>query len=131
MAKNFTDAEINAEFDKARKNISEDDVHAVLDKRSEIFDLARGPLAQVAEDIKLLVSIIEDYVNGSYKELPWMTIAAIVGTLLYVLSPIDLIPDFIPVIGWLDDLAVLGLCLKAIHVDLQKYKDWKTGGKTP
>lgn len=47
------------------------------------------------------------------------------GALLYVLSPIDLIPDFIPGIGLLDDAAVFGAMLAAIHEDLQDYKAWR------
>lgn len=44
--------------------------------------------------------------NGSYREVPWNIIATIGGTLLYMLSPIDLILDVIPFIGYLDDAAV-------------------------
>jgi len=54
-----------------------------------------------------------------------MTIAAIIGSLLYIFSPIDLIPDLIPVAGLLDDAAVLGLCLNGISADLKNYSAWK------
>ena len=45
--------------------------------------------------------------TGKYKKVPVGTIAAIVGTLLYVLSPIDFIPDFMSVVGYLDNVAML------------------------
>ena len=40
---------------------------------------------------------------------------SIVVLLLYIVSPIDLIPDFIPVIGQLDDLVAVGLLFKQIY----------------
>jgi len=45
--------------------------------------------------------------------------------LLYILSPIDLILDIIPVIGWLDDIFILGLCISFVKKDVDKYKQWK------
>ena len=54
--------------------------------------------------------------------MPRGTVAAIVGSLLYVLSPVDLIPDMIPVVGYLDDAAVLALCLKFVKHDVDEYK---------
>jgi len=122
---NFTEEQAEEEFGKYTKNVTEDDVSKVLEKEKAILGKAHGPLEKFAENIKLLFSVIKDYVNGSYKEVPWLSIAAIVGSLLYVFSPIDLIPDFIPIAGLVDDAAVLGLCLKGISADLKKYSAWK------
>ena len=122
----FTDEQAEEEFAKYSKNVSEDDVSGVLDKEDEILGKANGgPLEKFAQKMKLLFSVVKDYANGSYREVPWVTIAAIVGALLYVFSPIDLIPDFIPVLGLTDDAAVLALCLKGITSDLTKYQAWK------
>jgi uncharacterized membrane protein YkvA (DUF1232 family) len=121
----FTDEQVEEEFENYTRNVTEDDVSGVLDKEEEILGKAHGPLEKFAHNIKLLFSVIKDYANGNYKEMPWTTIAAFVGALLYVFSPIDLIPDFIPVIGLLDDAAVLAMCLKAIERDLKIYERWK------
>lgn len=48
---------------------------------------------------------------------------------MYILSPIDLILDIIPVIGWLDDIFILGLCIPFVKGDLDKYKTWKGNSK--
>ena len=40
-------------------------------------------------------------------------------------NPFDLVPDMLPVIGQLDDVAVMGACLILVEQDLHKYKDWK------
>ena len=65
------------------------------------------------------------FTGSRYREVPWWIIAAIVFTLLYVLNPFDLIPDAIPLLGQLDDVAVMVLCLKLIDSEVQKYKKWK------
>jgi uncharacterized membrane protein YkvA (DUF1232 family) len=127
MAK-FTHEQTEEEFGRYSGNVSEDDVSGVLDKEEEILGKAHGPLAKFAQNIKLLFSVVKDYANGSYKELPWTTIAAIVGSLLYIFSPIDLVPDIIPIAGLTDDAALLGVCLAGIGHDLEKYKNWKKRG---
>jgi uncharacterized membrane protein YkvA (DUF1232 family) len=122
----YTDEQIEKEFDKRSKNVTEDDVSNVLEKEKAILRKAHGPLAKFADKIKLFFSIIKDYANGTYKEIPWTTIAAIIGTLLYIFSPIDIIPDFLLPFGLMDDAAVVAVCLKAINNDLEKYKEWKS-----
>jgi uncharacterized membrane protein YkvA (DUF1232 family) len=124
MAK-FTKEQAEKEFGMYTQNVTEDDVSGVLDKEEEILGKAHGPLKKFAQNIKLLFSVIKDYTTGNYREIPWTTIAAIIGSLLYVFSPIDLIPDFIPLAGLTDDAVVLGMCLAGIGHDLKKYEIWK------
>ena len=73
----------------------------------------------------LLFNLVRDYASGEYRDIPFNIVAAVGAALLYVLSPIDLIPDFIPVIGYLDDAAVIAFCLSLIERDLAAYKVWK------
>lgn len=115
------------ELKKRAKSVSEDDVKKILDKRDEIEQKFKGsgPLGKFIADVKILFSMIQDYWSGNYRKVPWTTIAAAVATLAYVLSPIDLIPDFIPFIGLVDDALVISLCLAAIDSDLQAYAEWK------
>lgn len=115
------------ELNKRAKNVSEDDVKKILDKRDEIEQKFKGsgPLGKFIADVKILFSMIQDHWSGEYREVPWTTIAVAVAALAYVFSPIDLIPDFIPVIGLVDDALVIGLCLTAIDSDLQAYVAWK------
>lgn len=125
---NFTKDQAEAELKKKADSVSRDDVEKILGQQDDIelkFRYA-GPLEKFWEEIKLLLSMIRDYWNGDYRDIPWSTVAAAVGALLYVLSPVDLIPDVIPVVGYLDDAAVVTLCLKAIWSDLEKYKQWKS-----
>lgn len=77
------------------------------------------------EDFKTIFSMIKDWVTGKYKQAPFTTIASLAGVLIYVLSPIDLMADFIPLLGYVDDAAILGLAIKLAAADIEKYRQWK------
>jgi uncharacterized membrane protein YkvA (DUF1232 family) len=113
--------------DEAEK-VEEKDLDKVLSKRKKIEGkiLNNETIDKYIEKVKIMFSLVNDYRTGSYREIPWKSIAAITGALLYVLNPFDLVPDFIPVIGMLDDASVLALCLKMVSDDLQKYLQWKS-----
>lgn len=84
-----------------------------------------GYLEPFSDDLMLFMSLVKDYYKGDYRKIPFKTISAGVIGALYVLNPIDLIPDSIPFIGHIDDALVLKFCLKQARKDLQKYKKWK------
>ena len=84
-----------------------------------------GAISEVINDLKLLISLVKDYISGAYREIPYGSIVAAVAGILYFISPIDFIPDFIPVIGYIDDVFVIGVVLRQIHSDLEKYHEWK------
>jgi uncharacterized membrane protein YkvA (DUF1232 family) len=110
------------------KKIKKEDLQKVLSKQKEIEEKFQpdGPLGGLLFDVELLISLIQDYDNGNYQEIPWKSLSGILTALLYVISPIDLIPDFIPLIGTLDDAVVVAVCLKLVKNDLDAYALWKT-----
>jgi uncharacterized membrane protein YkvA (DUF1232 family) len=85
----------------------------------------RSSLEKVWHQLQLMFSLVKDYTAGNYKEVPVKTIALVMGAILYFLMPVDLVPDFIPVFGYLDDVAVIGLVIKQISIDLENYEKWK------
>ena len=111
------------------KKINDEDVEKVVKKADDIREKFshKGPLGRFIEDGQLLISIVKDYWSGNYRKIPFMAIAAIVFTLLYVLNPFDLIPDFLPVIGQIDDAAVVTICLLMVEHELHAYQTWKSG----
>lgn len=125
--KEISKEEASKILEQGAKKVRDDDLEKVIAKADQIEDKfkAHGPLGRFIKDVKIMISLVKDYFNGSYREIPWWTIAAVVTALLYVLNPVDLIPDFIPVVGLIDDAAVVGVCLLAIEQDLEKYKEWK------
>ena len=111
--------------------VGEEDVKETLGKEDEIKKLFKRVkvLAKYCNDLCEIFELLRDRVAGVYKETPWTTIAALTGALLYVLSPIDLILDIIPGIGFLDDAIVIGLAIKLALSDLEKYRVWKARRK--
>ena len=109
--------------------ITEKDIVKVVDKSEDIQKKfrSRGPLQRFIEDARLLIAVVKDYWSGTYRKLPYGTIAAIVFTLIYVFNPLDLIPDVLPIIGEVDDAAVVTACLFLVERDLLAYKQWKQG----
>ena len=84
-----------------------------------------GFIGRIIEDLKLLGLLIKDYATGRYRDVAWGSLTAVLLAGLYVVSPFDFIPDWIPGLGQLDDAAIVGICLYVIEKDLVKYKEWK------
>lgn len=104
-----------------------DSIKLILGKEDKIkqqLENDRG-LERYTNDLLLLMSLVKDYYQGNYRNIPYKTISAGVVGLLYLINPIDIIPDFIPFIGQIDDALVLKFCLKLMEKDLVKYKNWK------
>ncbi|WP_304139209.1 YkvA family protein [Mesonia mobilis] len=119
---------INEEYvRKEAKKTRHEDITETLDNQEEIDKKmsTAGVLKKYTELGKLMVNMLKDYKVGIYKDVPWFTIASVVFALLYVLNPLDIIPDFIPGFGYVDDASVLALALRFIESDLHKYLDWK------
>lgn len=114
----------------ARK-VSARDFLKVIDKSREIGKkfARRGPLARFIEDARLLLAIVKDYWTGRYRKIPYGMIAAVVFVLLYVFNPFDIMPDFLPLIGQIDDAAIVGASLMALERDLNQYRTWKAARK--
>ena len=81
------------------------------------------------EDFMLLLSLIGDYWKGNYRDVSMRSMLIFSAAVIYILSPIDLIPDFNLGIGQIDDAAVLFFCLNLLEKDLHKYKAWKLQNK--
>ena len=93
-------------------------------KASEKNDV--GSLAHEAwATMQSLFRLVRAAVSGEYTGIPGTTIAAAVAVLIYFLSPIDLIPDFIPVLGLLDDVALVAWFSTTIKHELEKFADWE------
>jgi len=83
--------------------------------------LSSKKLKKYYEDVKLFFKMLKDYFNGKC-DLPIMTVVAIGVALIYILNPFDVVPDVIPVVGYVDDALVLSFCLFLIEEDVENYK---------
>ena len=75
--------------------------------------------------LKAMLRLLRAYYRSDYREVPWKSLVAITGAVAYVVSPVDLIPDWIPVAGLLDDAAVVAFVLKRVKGDLDAYIEWE------
>jgi uncharacterized membrane protein YkvA (DUF1232 family) len=124
---NMTSSNEQKLIENGAQKITDKDLEKVVSRSEDIKKKFRpgGPLKRFIEDGQLLISIVKDYRAGVFRKIPFGTIAAIVFTLIYVFDPFDLVPDFLPIIGQLDDAAVVAACLILIEHDLYTYKLWK------
>lgn len=128
MEKTISEKQAQKELAKYTGNASIKKTEKLLAKEGKVKRLASivKVLAPLKEDIKAAFSLVKDWYAGKYKGVSWKTIAILVGALIYLISPLDLIPDVIPVLGLTDDGEVLTCAFKAVKVELDTYKEWKT-----
>lgn len=94
----------------------------LLEKVKKAF--GKEGLAEVLDDLKMLYNYVHDIATGTYTDYSKAKLAIAVAALIYVVSPIDLIPDFLPG-GFIDDVAIVGFAIKQLHDELEKYKQVK------
>ncbi len=109
-------SELMEDKEKTKKKLNEAYVKASKNKEN---------MGSIWDQFQILLSLAKDYFNGSYKDISKNSILAIIAGMLYFLSPVDLIPDFILGFGLIDDVFILGLVIKQVSLDIQKYQKWK------
>jgi len=121
--------EILKSFNSSAKSVDDKRLNEILDKE-RIIEEKRKKLNPVKffmlfKQVKLAFEMLKDYKQKKYRNVPWKAIAMIVAALVYFLNPIDLIPDFMGVIGFTDDAIVLAFVFKSLRDELIKYCDWR------
>ena len=113
--------------EEGARSVTEADLDTVVQRAEAIEERFRGdgPLGRLVEDGRLLLSLVRDARHGRYRAVPVWTLSATGFALLYVLNPFDLIPDALPLIGLLDDAAVISACLSLVEQDLRDYQAWR------
>jgi uncharacterized membrane protein YkvA (DUF1232 family) len=75
--------------------------------------------------LQLLWMVLKDYLNGTYRKIPWKALAAVAAAVAYVLSPVDLVPDVLVPLGLTDDVLALALTWGLVKRELRDYCAWK------
>lgn len=84
-----------------------------------------SPLYSLGEKIQALVRMIRSYLQKEYVDIPWQTLVAVTAALIYFVSPFDALADFIPLLGFADDAAILSAVLASINQDLERFLAWE------
>ena len=97
----------------------------LLDEATTKSNTNKNALEEVWDNLQLLITMFRSWVKGDYKEIPKKSIISIIAAIIYFVSPIDFIPDFIVGLGFADDAAIIGFTIKQITEDLEKFKLWQ------
>ena len=127
--KNFTEEDGKKELEKgykrAEKLLKDEDKMETFLYRLE-NKLNKVPIGgEILSMIPVMISMLRSYIKKEYKDIPIGTVIALISALLYWLAPLDIIPDALPVAGYVDDATVVAACLKLINDDLKEYKEWR------
>lgn len=115
-------ANASSTLDKPQKTLN------LLDKVREKYSAVSLPkLTDLKSEMEVAMAMVKDYAKGTYRKVPWQSMLSIVGAFIYFLNPFDLVPDFIPLKGFLDDATVLVYVLHSLKEDLEQYEEWKKG----
>ncbi|WP_166368699.1 YkvA family protein [Psychromonas sp. SA13A] len=117
-------------FEQTARDINSEDIEKAArngDKKlQELYEKSPGALIKLWNDLKLMVRLLKDYSAGTYTDVPWKVMASITAAIIYFVSPIDVIPDFIPFAGYIDDAYVIKLALDFARDDVSRYRAWRS-----
>ena len=74
-------------------------------------------------------SYLKDIVSGRYLDYNSTHLALIVAALVYSVSPLDFVADFVP-LGLIDDVAIISWALNRLGDELSRYSQWRDGSPT-
>ncbi|MEY2561250.1 MAG: hypothetical protein QOG51_1665 [Verrucomicrobiota bacterium] len=113
------DAKSYAEDPKRLRKLFEDAVE-------KINHIPRGPFAETWPYLMAMIRLIRAYHRGDYRDISPRNLLTLVAAIIYFVSPFDVIPDWVPVFGHIDDAFVVSLALKSIRGDLDTFMAWET-----
>ena len=90
----------------------------------------KGTLKGIKDDVLLLCAYVRDVATGRYKGYKVWHLTVIVAAIIYLLSPIDVIPDFI-VGGFIDDMSVIAWAFSQVGKELSTYRQFAGLAPTP
>jgi uncharacterized membrane protein YkvA (DUF1232 family) len=85
----------------------------------------RGLVGEFADQVNELTRLLRAWLRGRYRVVPWKTITLSLAALLYFVNPFDLVPDFVPLLGFTDDASVVAFVLSSIRKDMNRFRDWE------
>jgi len=119
---------LEEKFQGDLEKVSKSDVQAALEKVEPVLKkLGSSTVEKVrvmARQATLVFEMLKSWWKGEI-DLPWKTVAAMTVSLLYLASPIDILPDFIPLAGYLDDIFIVAVALELVQDELKDFAEQK------
>lgn len=83
-------------------------------------------LKSVWNDFQALFRLIKAWWKKEYTSVPWKTVLYAVAAVLYFVNPFDVIPDFIPGLGLLDDITLITFVINSLKKDIEQFLNWES-----
>jgi uncharacterized membrane protein YkvA (DUF1232 family) len=103
---------------------------------SAVVSNARLKLQRITKDsnefqefkskLEILLRMAKSHISGDFKAFSWKTILLIVFALVYFVVPIDVIPDFIPMLGYSDDISIVYFIFQKLNDDIARFVAWES-----
>jgi len=127
--KTNTEENIFEEFEYESSRINKSNINEIVSDEKDIINktskLDSGRFKKFINQIKLTLSLIRDFKERRYTDVPWRSMAMIAASILYFVNPFDMVPDILPIFGFTDDALLFASVFKSIQIDLEKYCKWK------
>ena len=89
--------------------------------------LQPGFWARILRDLRTFAALVWDLLRGRYHGVSWRFVFTLVIFTAYLVIPIDIISDAIPLLGQWDDTLLFFFCLYLLEKDLTAYRKWREG----
>lgn len=86
--------------------------------------IKKNGFKSMTSDMMLLGNYVRDIVEGRYKEYKRADLVLVVGAIIYVVTPMDILPDFILALGLVDDVAIVSWAVNQLGGELSRYRQW-------
>ncbi|RCW41840.1 MULTISPECIES: YkvA family protein [unclassified Halanaerobium] len=129
MKKDFTNNDLIAFIGRLANKwgTGHESVNKILDKIHQFLeekDYDFGFMDKILEFIEMLKAYSRREFHIDDNSLGW-----IIATLAYLMLPTDLIPDFIPIIGFTDDAAAFIIAYQNISKEIHRFRAWKAAAE--
>jgi uncharacterized membrane protein YkvA (DUF1232 family) len=88
--------------------------------------MPKEPFAETWAYFQAMLRLIRAYSEGTYSGVPESTLVVIIAAIVYVVNPLDVIPDALPALGYLDDATVIALAVRRGRQALDDFMVWET-----
>lgn len=114
-------------FEREAEEVAQTPERVLAVVRAAFAKLAkhRKEVGRIGAELPVLLRLARAWSAGEYRRIPLRAVVLVVAAALYFLNPLDLIPDFLPVIGYLDDAAVVGYVLRTLRREMEIFRAWE------
>ena len=122
-------------WEKARETAGDRDKikSTISNAGKKLKDMAQNStqLKELKSKLEILIRMIQAHLSGDYRSFPASSILLIVFGILYFVTPVDVIPDFIPALGFTDDASVIFLIARKLNRDIEAFSKWESVKEEP